>query len=262
VRTQNGCRTLCGTPGYLAPEILERWPAYDTKCDLWSVGVILFLLLGGYLPFEDEDEDKVFDRTRNGYYEFHPHYFGKVSNDAKELVTILLTVNPSKRASTEKAMEHKWMKRQGDQLQGKQLNADKLKATIMAKEKIRRAVNTVVVANRMKDLNEGFALYLKNRSDEKPKFSMHPAKKCMLMVDESRSGKPFSDFYEMGELVSYCSLLKVCVFFVVKLSLIKSCFMFCSTKHSWERVVLRQYTAPRTRYRTKSLRSRMSTLQS
>eukprot|EP00545_Synedropsis_sp_CCMP1620_P013214 CAMPEP_0119011510 /NCGR_PEP_ID=MMETSP1176-20130426/5724_1 /TAXON_ID=265551 /ORGANISM="Synedropsis recta cf, Strain CCMP1620" /LENGTH=1102 /DNA_ID=CAMNT_0006964353 /DNA_START=51 /DNA_END=3359 /DNA_ORIENTATION=+ len=202
VRTQNGCRTLCGTPGYLAPEILERWPAYDTKCDLWSVGVILFLLLGGYLPFEDEDEDKVFDRTRNGYYEFHPHYFGKVSNEAKELVTVLLTVNPSKRASTEKAMAHKWMTRQGDQLQGKQLNADKLKATIMAKEKIRRAVNTVVVANRMKDLNEGFALYLKNRQEEQPKFSMHPnSRKSVMMVDESTSGKPFSQFYEVGELL-------------------------------------------------------------
>jgi calcium/calmodulin-dependent protein kinase I len=97
VQVQNGCRTLCGTPGYLAPEILERWPAYDTICDMWSVGVILFLLLGGYLPFEDEDEDKVFERTRNGQYEFHPTYWKKVSTGAKDLVTKLLTVNPKKR---------------------------------------------------------------------------------------------------------------------------------------------------------------------
>ena len=202
VKTQNGCRTLCGTPGYLAPEILERWPAYDTKCDLWSVGVILFLLLGGYLPFEDEDEDKVFDRTRNGQYEFHPHYFGKVSNEAKELVTILLTINPSKRASADKALEHKWMKRVGSELNTKQLNADKLKATIMAKEKIRKAVNAVVVANRLNDLNEGFTQYLRRRRDDEPNFSIHPGqRRTASIADDSTSGEPFSEFYTVGDLV-------------------------------------------------------------
>jgi calcium/calmodulin-dependent protein kinase I len=194
---------LCGTPGYLAPEILERWPAYDTKCDLWSVGVILFLLLGGYLPFEDEDEDKVFDRTRNGLYEFHPHYFGKVSNEAKELVTILLTINPAKRASAQKAMDHPWMKRMGSELNDKQLNADKLKATIMAKEKIRKAVNAVVVANRLKELNEGFEHYLKKRQDDQPNFSIHPGQRTVKQAtDDSESGKPFAEFYQMGTLVS------------------------------------------------------------
>jgi calcium/calmodulin-dependent protein kinase I len=126
-RSPSSCVSSSGTvhctPGYLAREILERWPAYSTKCDLWSVGVILFLLFGGYLPFEDEDEDKVFDQTRNGSYEFHPHLFGKVSNEAKELVTLLLTINPAKRASAQKAMDHKWMKRVGSELVGKQLSA-------------------------------------------------------------------------------------------------------------------------------------------
>ena len=158
--------------------------------------------MGGYLPFEDEDEDKVFDRTRNGRYEFHPHYFGKVSNEAKELVTLLLTINPAKRASAQKAMDHTWMKRVGSELVGKQLNAEKLKATIIAKEKIRKAVNTVVVANRMKELNEGFEHYLKNRRNEAPNFSIHPGQRNnKSRTEDSATGEPFSHYYTIGELV-------------------------------------------------------------
>lgn len=203
----NGCRTLCGTPGYLAPEILERWPSYDTKCDLWSVGVILFLLLGGYLPFEDQDEDKVFDRTRNGLYEFHPKYFGRVSNEAKELVTLLLTINTSKRYSARKAMDHRWMNQGDQELLDKQLNSDKLKATIRAKEKMRKALNTIVVANRLNELNEGFRHYLEKRQADEPKFTHFSSlqRPSMLIQDDSKSGKPFTHFYDLGDLVSFHS---------------------------------------------------------
>jgi len=203
IETLNGCRTLCGTPGYLAPEILERWPSYDTKCDLWSVGVILFLLLGGYLPFEDQDEDKVFDRTRNGLYEFHPKYFGRVSNDAKELVTLLLTINASKRYSARKAMDHKWMKQGDQEFVYNELNSDKLKATIRAKEKMKKALNTVIVANRLAELNEGFKHYLENRQADEPKFSIFPSvhRQSILIEDDSKSGKPFSYFYDIGDLL-------------------------------------------------------------
>ena len=85
--------------GYMAPEILERFPAYDTKCDLWSTGVILFVLLGGYLPFDSETEDGVFDRTRNAQYEFYPDYWNPVSASAKNLVVSMLTIHPTKRIS-------------------------------------------------------------------------------------------------------------------------------------------------------------------
>ena len=145
VKKRNGCRTLCGTPGYLAPEMLERFPAYDVKCDVWSVGCLLFLLLGGYLPFDDEDDDVVFDQTRNGQYDFRPEFWRGVSNGAKELVTRMLTINPKKRISCSNALKSNWMERGDTVLEERQLNVKKLKHLIEGKRKMKAAMATVSV---------------------------------------------------------------------------------------------------------------------
>jgi serine/threonine protein kinase len=201
VKKVNGCRTLCGTPGYMAPEILERWPAYDCKVDLWSVGVCLFLLLGGYLPFDDQDEDKVFEHTRNGKYFFHPSYWKLISKAAKDLVTKLLTVNPNKRFGADEALKHEWMLRTDVELESSALNVDHLKeTTIKGKQK----ANTNKDANRLNDLQENFTGFLDRQRGESqmritPDGTAH--RQHPKFKEQGSSGKKCDDIYEFGDVL-------------------------------------------------------------
>lgn len=143
VQKRNDCRTLCGTPGYLSPEMLEKFPAYDVKCDVWSVGCLLFLLLGGFLPFDDEDDEVVFDLTRQGRFEFRPEFWNSVSQSAKDLVTKMLTVNPKKRISATRALQSHWIEHGDEKFEERQLNVKKVTNLIEGKRKLKTAITTV-----------------------------------------------------------------------------------------------------------------------
>ena len=69
---------MCGTPGYVAPEILNR-EKYGTKVDMWSMGVILFIMLGGYPPFYADNPRELLRLTKKGQFEFDPEYWGEIS---------------------------------------------------------------------------------------------------------------------------------------------------------------------------------------
>ncbi|KAJ8415296.1 hypothetical protein AAFF_G00422760 [Aldrovandia affinis] len=105
-------RTLCGTPTYLAPEVFTDavTVGYGRAVDCWSLGVLLFVCLGGYPPFHTEGTDmSVREQITQGCYRFLPSKWDCISEQAKNLVKKLLVVDPKKRLTIEEALQHPWM---------------------------------------------------------------------------------------------------------------------------------------------------------
>jgi len=155
----NSLRTQCGTEGYVAPEILEHRPAYDVPCDIWSLGVIIYIVLGGYRPFRGEGEE-VMRQIRYGEYKFHKRYWSHVSDDAKNLISRMLTVDPEKRITAEAALRSSWINSDEDSLGGNELSANMkdLKDLRNAKRKIKGVVNTIIATNKLQSIG-GFRAY-------------------------------------------------------------------------------------------------------
>ena len=98
-----------GTSFYIAPEVLKN--GYNEKCDLWSCGVILYILLCGSPPFYGKNEKEIFQKILEGNVNFKHKIWNKISSDAKNLVTKLLQVDPKKRLSATKALEDVWFQK-------------------------------------------------------------------------------------------------------------------------------------------------------
>ena len=95
-----------GTAYYVAPEVLEK--NYDAKCDVWSIGVIAYMLLSGTPPFNGNDDAHTLRIVKTGMFTFHPQLFDPVSEDAKDFISKCLTKNVSARLTAEAAQRHSW----------------------------------------------------------------------------------------------------------------------------------------------------------
>lgn len=152
----NSLTTQCGTPGYVAPEILEGTP-YDERADMWSVGVILYILLGGYPPFIESTQRDLFRKIRKGEYEFHEEYWGTVSQDAKDLISSLLMVDCTVRLTAKQALENPWILGDDEKLADRDLGANLTRLlNFNAKRKFRAAVQSVIAVNKLNYLSEAF----------------------------------------------------------------------------------------------------------
>ena len=109
-QSENNFRTYCGTPHYFAPEMFklqkQQVDGYGKAVDVWSLGVILYIIVSGKPPFDDEN---LGEQVVNGIFEFDGPEFDCVSDNAKDLICRLMTVDPKLRLTCDEALRHVWL---------------------------------------------------------------------------------------------------------------------------------------------------------
>ncbi|XP_062814989.1 calcium/calmodulin-dependent protein kinase type IV [Anolis carolinensis] len=148
VDEQDTMKTVCGTPGYCAPEILHGSP-YGPEVDMWSVGVITYILLCGFEPFFDPRGDQyMYSRILNCDYEFVSPWWDEVSLNAKDLVQKLIVLDPQKRLTVQQALGHPWVTGKAAKFAHMDSTQKKLQE-FNARRKLKAAMKAVVASGRL-----------------------------------------------------------------------------------------------------------------
>ncbi|CAM9334525.1 unnamed protein product [Chrysoparadoxa australica] len=138
----------CGTPSYVAPEILCGTP-YGKPVDMWSLGVVTYILLSGYPPFNSSKQTQLYSKIKRGQFKFQSPIWDPVSSEAKSFIKGLLTVPEKERMTAEDALIHPWFKAIISE-EGKDLKAQKEQLAVYhAKQKLRGAIRSVMAAKKL-----------------------------------------------------------------------------------------------------------------
>jgi len=101
--------TSCGTPDYVAPEVITAEGTYSQSVDMWSVGVVTYVLLCGFSPFLSSTQTGLFEKIIKVEYEFPEPEWSNISPEAKDFIKHLLLRDPSQRFTAEQCLGHRWL---------------------------------------------------------------------------------------------------------------------------------------------------------
>lgn len=158
--------TKAGTPYYVAPQVLSG--KYDHQSDIWSCGVIMYVLLCGYPPFFGDTDADVLAKVRLGVFNFNPADWKNVSDDAKSLIRYMLKMNSKDRYTAEQALNHDWIKNKAPRATGVSLTGgfvDNLRG-FRSQNKLKKAALHIIAGqlneDQIKKLREVFMALDKN----------------------------------------------------------------------------------------------------
>jgi len=137
-------KTACGTPLYLAPEVIMG-NGYGKECDLWSLGVMLYVLLTGYYPFYSSDRRRLYSKITRCSYKW-PENGTYIDDKAKDLVAKLLVVDHKKRYTAAEVLKHPWLTL--PRMHNTETKARQNIRKMRAKDRLRRTVNYLIDINR------------------------------------------------------------------------------------------------------------------
>ena len=135
-----------GSPYYIAPEVLKK--NYNKKCDIWSAGIILYVMLLGKLPFHGKNTEDLFNNIKKGEFDQTSEEWNSISDNAKDLILKMLEYNPEKRLSAQECLDHNWIKTLASQSNPIMLpNVLKNIYNLNAREKLQQATIAFIVHN-------------------------------------------------------------------------------------------------------------------
>ncbi|CAG0886838.1 unnamed protein product [Darwinula stevensoni] len=169
-------RVMFGTPEFIAPEVISYEPI-TLACDMWSVGVICYVLLSGLSPFMGDNDAETFANITRAVVDFEDEAFTYISQDAKDFITSLLVKRPDKRLTATECLQHQWLAQCENKLKSVKLSTDKLKKFII-RRKWQKTGKAILALGRM--------AHLRRASESRRGSSTSP---LSSVVEESSSGR-------------------------------------------------------------------------
>eukprot|EP00262_Sarcandra_glabra_P013190 TRINITY_DN3603_c0_g4_i1.p1 TRINITY_DN3603_c0_g4~~TRINITY_DN3603_c0_g4_i1.p1 ORF type:complete len:428 (-),score=34.59 TRINITY_DN3603_c0_g4_i1:225-1508(-) len=168
--------TTCGTPAYVAPEVIGKRGYDGAKADLWSCGVILFVLLAGFLPFQDDNIVAMYKKIHRGDFKCPPWF----SPESRRLITKLLDPNPATRITISKLMETSWFKKSAPKpLKTEETAEENEKSSTIKQPEILNAFHIISLSDGF-DLSPLFEFEEKKREKQEMRFATTQPASCIV----------------------------------------------------------------------------------